>query len=336
MARPSKELPLRSAIVPAAARLAAASGLDVEALAWRFALPADTARRDEVVAGAEVAEELLHAVARSGAGEDVAARAAAQLTGRQQTLVGLAARACADVRDALRRLARWAPLLHEGMEASFDEDGGEGRWVLRTPRRPRGVGRYVHEVAIAHAVQLVRAGCDGAVVARAWFAHARPAALAPLCAFLGTNELTFGHEDSGFAVPRATLDRPMAQADARTVEAIAPLLEAEVGLRPQPASFAERLAAHLASSLPDGTDVADAARAMRMSARTLQRRLEQEQTRFSEVLDRARLAEARRLLADPSVTLTDAAFRLGFADLATFSRAFKRWTGVPPGQWRRS
>jgi AraC-like DNA-binding protein len=109
-----------------------------------------------------------------------------------------------------------------------------------------------------------------------------------------------------------------------------------VGLRPQPASFAERLAAHLAAALPGATDVGEAARAMRMSPRTLQRRLEQEQTRFSEVLDRARLGEARRLLADPSVTLTDAAFRLGFADLATFSRAFKRWTGVPPGQWRRS
>lgn len=336
MARPTKELPLRSAIVPAAMRLASAAGLDVEALAWRFGLPPDTARREEVTAGADVADELLHAIARSGAGEDVAVRAAEQLTGRQQTLVGLAVRACADVRDALGRLARWAPLLHEGVEARLEEDAGEGRWVLRTPRRPRGVGRYVHEVAIAHAVQHVRAGCPGALVARAWFSNARPAALAPLSSFLGTGELGFGHEDSGLAVPRASLDHPMAQADARTLDAIAPLLEAELGLRPQAQSLAERLAAHLASALPVGADVADAARAMHMSPRTLQRRLEQEQTRFSEVLDRARLAQARRLLADASVTLTDVAFRLGFADLATFSRAFKRWTGVPPGQWRRS
>ncbi len=73
-----------------------------------------------------------------------------------------------------------------------------------------------------------------------------------------------------------------------------------------------------------------------MSARTLQRRLEQEQTRFTEVLDGARLAVARRLLGDSTIQLTDVAFRLGFADLATFSRAFKRWTGKPPGQWRRS
>ena len=77
-------------------------------------------------------------------------------------------------------------------------------------------------------------------------------------------------------------------------------------------------------------------RVFHMSARTLQRRLEEEQTRFTEVLDRARLDLARRLLADPALPLADVAFRLGFADLAAFSRAFKRWTGKPPGQWRCS
>jgi AraC-like DNA-binding protein len=75
---------------------------------------------------------------------------------------------------------------------------------------------------------------------------------------------------------------------------------------------------------------------MHMSTRTLQRQLEQEGTRFTELLDEVRCDRARELLTDPSVTLADVAFRLGFADLATFSRAFKRWTGKPPGQWRRS
>ena len=128
----------------------------------------------------------------------------------------------------------------------------------------------------------------------------------------------------------------MPGADERTVEAIAPLVDAELGTQPRGATLAERVAVHVASALPQGTDVAEVAAALHMSARTLQRRLEQERTRFTEVVDRARLDVARRLLADPGATLTDVAFRLGFADLATFSRAFKRWTGKPPGQWRRS
>jgi AraC-like DNA-binding protein len=77
------------------------------------------------------------------------------------------------------------------------------------------------------------------------------------------------------------------------------------------------------------------ASSMHMSARTLQRRLEDEGTRFGEVLEEVRARLARTWLRDPSLGLSEIAARLGFADLATFSRAFKRWTGMPPGQWRR-
>jgi AraC-like DNA-binding protein len=340
MARPSKEPPIASSLVPAILRRAEARGLDVEALAWRFGLPPGAARLDEVTVAANVPEDLLHAVTRAASEPDTALLVTAELTSRRHRLAELAVRASATVRDALERLARWAPLVHEGMEASLEEGAGapatEGKLVLRTPRRPRGVGRHVHELALAYTLHQVRAGAGDVSPCRVWFTHPRPAELAPLRTFFGTSEIVFGCEDSGYAMPRAALDRVMRFADARTVETIAPLVDAEVASRPQLASFAARVGAHVASSLPAEADVADVARAMHMSARTLQRRLEQEQTRFSEVLDGARLAVARRLLANPSVTLTDVAFRLGFADLATFSRAFKRWTGQPPGQWRRS
>jgi AraC-like DNA-binding protein len=337
MARPSKELPSRSSIVPAIVRHAAARGMDVEVLALRFGLPPDVARREEASTGAEVADELLRAVARSVGEPDVALRLAAEPIGRSLSLEELVVRASASVREGLERLARWVPLLHEGLQATLEEDAdGEVRWVLRTPRRPRGAGRYVHELALAHAIHHVRAGAGDVVLSRVWFLHARPPELSALGAFFGTPELAFGCEDSGFALARGEVERPMLLADPRTVDTLAPLVEAELGARPHGTSLTQRVATHLEASLPDDTDVADVAGALHMSSRTLQRRLEQEQTRFTEVLDRARLEVARRLLSDPAITLTDVAFRLGFADLATFSRAFKRWTGKPPGQWRRS
>jgi AraC-like DNA-binding protein len=340
MARPSKEPPSRSSLIPAIVRHAQARGLDVEILASAFELPADAALVDDVTAAADVPEQLLRAVARTISEPDIALRIACALTSRRHALAELAFQASANVREALHRLARWTPLLHEGLEASLDQDGDSGapeaRWVLRTPRRPRGVGRHLHELALAYAIHQVRAGGGELTLTRVWFAHARPSELAPLHAFFGTPELAFGCEDSGCAMPLAQLDGVMRRADARTVETIAPLVDAELAGRRPLASLAERVRTHLAASLPRGADVVEVARAMRMSARTLQRHLEQEQTRFSEVLDGARLELARRLLADPTITLTDIAFRLGFADLATFSRAFKRWTGKPPGQWRRS
>ena len=337
MARPSKELPSRSAIIPAIVRHAAARGMDVEALAWRFGLPAEVETREEVTTAGDVADELLRTVAQITSEPDVALRVATEVTTGALALEELAVKASANIRAALERLAWWVPLLHEGLEASLEELAGEGRWVLRTPGRPRGAGRYIHELSLARTLHQVRCGAGHLALSRLWFAHPRPPELGPIRAFFGTDDLAFGCEDSGFAVPRGELDRPMRHADARAVDTLSRLVDTALGaIPPRGASFTARVSAHLATLLPGGADVGDVARAMHMSARTLQRRLEQEQTRFTEVLDRARFELARRLLDDPAIALTEVAFRLGFADLATFSRAFKRWTGKPPGQWRRS
>jgi AraC-like DNA-binding protein len=111
-----------------------------------------------------------------------------------------------------------------------------------------------------------------------------------------------------------------------------------VALRAQPrgSTFSSLVAARIEGMLAADAGIDAVARAMHMSTRTLQRRLDDEGSRFSEVLDSVREALARRWLTEETRTLSDIAYALGFADLATFSRAFKRWTGKPPGAWRRS
>jgi AraC-like DNA-binding protein len=71
------------------------------------------------------------------------------------------------------------------------------------------------------------------------------------------------------------------------------------------------------------------------SARTLQRRLSDQGTSFSRLLQAVRFGKAQRLLRDPEMPLKEIAKRLGYNDLANFMRAFKRWTGVGPSEFRR-
>jgi AraC-like DNA-binding protein len=335
MARPSKEPPIASPLVPAIVRHAAAQGLDVEALGARFGLPAGSGELPEVLVPAHAPEELLHAIDRALQQPDVALRVAAAFASRALELLRLAVQASPRARDALSLLARAVPLVHPELEASLREEAGLVVWALRAPRRVRGAGRYVHETALAFALHRLRDAGAAAHPTRVWFLHPRPAHVEPLRAFLGPCDVSFGADDTGLALPVSDADAPMPRADARAFAALAPLVEAELARAPRDASFAERVAAHVAASLPAATDVAAVGRALHMSARTLQRRLEQEGTQFSEVLDRARLDAARRMLQDPAASLSAIAADLGFADLATFSRAFKRWTGTPPGQWRR-
>jgi AraC-like DNA-binding protein len=333
MARPSKQDPVVTSIVPAVARHAASAGLDVRQLALSFELPADVAAVDELLAPAEAPEDLLGAVARAARRPEVALRVATELTTRAHGLLHLLVRAAPAVHDGLEWLAKAVPWLHEGLAARVDD---AGRLVLTSPHRPRGVGRHVHELTLAHALHRLRDATPSATTRRVWFVHARPTDLGPLTAFFGTDDVAFGCEDSGFELDPSCARAPSPRADAATVQALAPLVEAEMARRTVDVSFADRVTARISAALPAPADTARVARELHMSARTLQRRLEQEGTSFTTLVDVARLARSRELLADRARSLTEIAFDLGFADLATFSRAFKRWTGVPPGQWRRS
>ena len=76
------------------------------------------------------------------------------------------------------------------------------------------------------------------------------------------------------------------------------------------------------------------ARDMATSPRSLQRRLAREETHFGAVVDQVREKLARHYLRDKGRTTTEVALLLGFADLSSFSRAFKRWTGESPAAFR--
>jgi len=77
------------------------------------------------------------------------------------------------------------------------------------------------------------------------------------------------------------------------------------------------------------------ARALGTSARTLARRLEEEDRTFKEVLEETRRDLAVSYLRDRNVPLAEVAFLLGYADIPTFHKAFRRWTGRTPGEVRR-
>ena len=81
-------------------------------------------------------------------------------------------------------------------------------------------------------------------------------------------------------------------------------------------------------------DVERAAKALHMSRHTLYRKLKKEDVSFQSLVEEVRQREAERHLKENSVSISEVAFLLGFSELSAFSRAFKRWTGESPGQFR--
>ncbi len=91
------------------------------------------------------------------------------------------------------------------------------------------------------------------------------------------------------------------------------------------------------SSLPEGpVTLPQAAGILGQSARTIQRRLADDGTDYETLVDDCRKVKARELLARPGASVTAVAMELGYSDAAHFNRAFRRWEGESPQDFRRT
>ena len=80
--------------------------------------------------------------------------------------------------------------------------------------------------------------------------------------------------------------------------------------------------------------LAQVAQKIAMSSRTLERRLEEHGVAFNKLVDDTRRRFALNYLRDRKNTLTEIAFLLGYSEVSAFNRAFKRWTGSTPLDYR--
>lgn len=250
-------------------------------------------------------------------------------------VLGLAAASAATVRELLRTLLRY-PVLSWGMCRCALWSDGTAATLQFEPHEAVGdhLPFYV-ERDITCTVTLLRDMLGSLCPAlRVRLRHARPAdALAYERFFDGRVE--FGAAAYEIRFEAADWERAPPQAD--------------------PLSFrfydnqCRRMTETLLASL-DYTDVVRSrlramvpmpslgrlAATLRLSERSLQRRLTAAGTSFSELLRETRLEQARRILRRERVPLDEIAWRLGFEDPIAFSHAFKEWTGQAPREYRRA
>ena len=100
--------------------------------------------------------------------------------------------------------------------------------------------------------------------------------------------------------------------------------------------IAAQLKRKLADLMAKGEANADAAcRALRLSRRTLQRRLKAEKTSFQKVLNEVRAVLAVNYLSDKRLKALEVAMLLGYSSISSFTTAFKSWYDMPPAEYRQ-
>lgn len=239
--------------------------------------------------------------------------------------------------DALASLARYQRLLHDANDVRIDS-GPKGhvcvsqklkvaekmpdhladfivaQWILRAERLSGARPSVLR-------VELTRSMPNDVEAHRRFF----PAAIA------------FGAERNAAYIDEQYLRSPVLRSDPSLSLVLRRHADDLLAQLPASDSISAALDRFLLGALgSEPPDVQKAASALRVSVRTLQRKLEEEGTSFTAVLDEVRRKLALSYLRDPGRTVSEVAFLVGFSEVSAFSRAFRRWTGRSAVSYRRS
>lgn len=247
-----------------------------------------------------------------------------------------AARSCPTLRDAIICGARYMYLMHGAQESVLVEEGERSMWELRVTDQVEQLPQ-ANDFALVSSVMFGRR-YTGILngVKEVHFRHSTPTSMAEYERVFPGSIIKMGARHNALVFARGHLDTPMALAHAGLQAAF----DLHASMMLERLKRAEGIAGRVRHLLVEQLRAGDVsmttvARQLAMSVATLRRRLGEEGTSHSELLDDVRRELAEKYLADMSLAISEVAFLLGFSHVTAFYKAFRRWSqGVTPAEFR--
>jgi AraC-like DNA-binding protein len=332
---------LESQIVRPALALARERGLDVGDLVRRHGLPSDAADARQISVPLDALRALLLDLGQALDEPHLGLVLAARAEPGTWDLLEYTCHAAPNIREAMRRLARYVRLANDRVDVRFQE-GGDGLppgWASiaqSLPGSADAVAPAANELFVAVILRKCRELSHCRLVPRrVLLAHSAPPSRQRLSAELGTDDIRFDQARNALVVDETFLGTPLTTHDAPLSAILERYASRELeGAQGRPI-FVMTVRDRIRERLPEGRPTLESvARALGLTARTLQRRLADEGTSFGAELEGVREDLARLYVADDRRTLCEVAYLLGYSDLSTFVRAFRRWTQMTPARFR--
>jgi AraC-like DNA-binding protein len=249
-------------------------------------------------------------------------------------MLGYAALSSASVQQAIEVVERFIAVRFSLVSIKSEPRPGGGLHVyIRDGQQLGDARRPVTEtvvMAIKNVLDTISMGaCRFSAVE---FAFDKPD-YAPLARELLGCDVRYRRQASGFTLSQGALAVPLRMADPVAFRDAAAILQRELD-RIDSQSLADRVRRLFFEQGNGFPSLKTTARVLHLSPRTLHRRLIVEGTSFRELLEDARRSLALEYLRSNRLSIEEIAFTLGYADLANFRRAFRRWEGMPPSEYR--
>jgi AraC-like DNA-binding protein len=243
----------------------------------------------------------------------------------------------ATIAVAIENAERYLHIHNEAANLSFGIEGEKAylRFLLAdlAIESPRQHNEY--SMAVALNTLRIMAGSHW-VPLEVQFAHEAPARTSEHLRVFGSPVL-FDCATNALVVDRDFVERQVPAADQRLYRILKQHVERILSEMPRQSDLLCAVRRAIAESMRDGDPkLARVTKKISMSRRTLQRRLKEQGAVFKTLTDDTRRRFALDYLRDRKQTLTEIAFLLGYSEVSAFNRAFKRWTGKTPLDYRRS
>lgn len=248
--------------------------------------------------------------------------------------LGYALNASSSLREVFERIVRYHRVVSDALELELREVGDTYEFRFHAPA---GGPPPAAEALDAFAAIYVRScrnrlGRDFAPLA-VYLQRPQPAEPQPWHAVFRA-PLHFAAAENLLCFSRAALDQHLDDGNPELAELNEAMLERNLAQLQAP-TWAQKVRNCLQAQLPDGEPSAErVAQSLHLSLRSLQRHLADEGVRYDSLLADTRHSLALQHMRDPRCSISEIAYLLGFADTSSFSRAFKRWTGLAPSQYR--
>jgi AraC-like DNA-binding protein len=245
--------------------------------------------------------------------------------------------ASATLGEAANRAIRYFRLITDSGTYQLECDGEDAWWRYRPANATVARCRQDSVFGLAAVVAYIRRWTERDFAPRVVrFPFAELPGNAEVEAFFRA-PIELGAEECAFRFDAVELSRPFRSADPRLADFLERYAEDALTALPAVGMLSGRARQVIAMGLSDGeTSLKSVAKKLAMSERSLQRQLSAENTSLKDITDELRRELALRYLKRPDLSLAEVAYMLGFSETAPFFRAFKKWTGKTPGDFRRT
>ena len=236
--------------------------------------------------------------------------------------------------EALELMLRYIRLVNEAADFSLQVRERRAFVELRS-RVP--LNRAASDFQAATVCAAARAWLGSLEGFEIWLTYAQPADLSVYRELFGDAPVHFGAAQDAVSFDRGLLDVAMKTADPKLNAVLRRHAEHLISELPEPRWLTGEVRQLLLNLIPAGKTNADyVSTRLGMSRRTLTRHLEREGVTYKDLLEQARRELAYQYLSNKTADIQQVAFLLGYSATAAFSRAFRRWSGQSPAEYRRA